>query len=229
MAKRQANTVDKVVEANAVARAQIAPTVDSVWEERIIAQVAAFNRTDDKEFPESAFMVGQVLNEQRISTVKLKKIESACEQLVQSFFKIKHGKNFELFPIFSYIKFTDGIVEAQFNPRLKPYYLELKQQFAVRSLPEFRKLSSVYSQQIYRFLNSWAKLGEATIPLEELHHATNPPPSIRDNYKNFKARVLEIAHKEITTKTSLKYDWEPIKQGKKVTAVKFIFKRGVLA
>lgn len=223
MVKRVKPIDDNVIrESNMIARAQISPVVESVWEERIIAQVASMNKFDDSLFYEQSFMVGQILGWQKISTIKLQKIEKACEQLIQSYFKIKTNKNFALYPIFSLIQYQDGIITAQLNEKLKPHYLELKRVFALRSLPEFRKLSSVYSQQIFRLLNSWANLPVAEIPLEELYHLTNPSPSIRE-YKNFKARVLHIAHREINEKTSIKYDWEPIKLGKKVIAIRFIF------
>lgn len=227
--KRIIHGNDRVVESNAIARAQITPPAESVWEERIIAQVAAYIKRCDGEFPETAFMVGQLIDTKKISNSQLREIEKASQRLVGTTFKLKRGKNFKIYSAFSFIEFEDGIISAKLNQDLKPHYLMLKQQFAVRSLPEFRKLSSVYSQQIYRFLNSWTGLKEATIPLEELHHATNPPPSIWENYKNFRARVLDVSHREINEKTDLKFDWEPIKQGRNVIAIKFIFRRGAAA
>lgn len=225
MAKRQADTKDRAVESNAIARARLSPPADSVWEERIIAQVAAFNRAEDTEFPTTAFMIGQLFDtKKKLDGSRFKEVEASAKKLGSTTFTVyKSRDKFTVYPVFEFIDYDHGIITAKLNQGLKPHYLMLKQQFAVRSLPEFRKLSSVYSQQIYRFLNSWAKLNEATIPLEELIHATNPPPSIRDNYKNFKLRVLDISHREINEKTNLKYDWEPVKDGKKVMAVRFIF------
>lgn len=222
MIKRMKN--DIIRETNDIARAQIVPVANSVWEERVIAQVTAFNRALDKEFPETAFMIGQLIRGQKTSATKYRKIELACEQLIRSYFKIKKGHNFELYPIFAFIKFQDGIIEAQLNPSLKPYYLELKSLYSLRSLPEFCKLSSVYSQQIFRFLNSWSGLPEATIPLKELHLLTTAPDSLKQNFKDFRKRVLEISHKEINEKTGLRYNWEAVKVGRKVTAIRFIFR-----
>lgn len=221
MKKRVKN--DVVKESNEIARAQIVPVANSVWEERIIGQVAAFNRVLDKEFPTTAFMVGQLVEGQKTSSAKYRKIETACEQLIRSYFKIKQGQNFELYPIFSFIKFEDGIISAQINPKLKPHYLELKKQFAVRSLPEFRKLSSVYSQQLFRYLKTWSALQEATRPIEELHHVTSSPESLRKNFKDFRRRVLDVACREINEKTGLRFAWEAQKEGRKVTQIRFIF------
>lgn len=224
--KRQSlHGTDKIVEANEIARAQLAPPAESVWEERIIAQIAAYIKQNDGEFPESAFLVGQIVDTKKVSNSQLREIEKASVRLVSSTFNIKKGKDFTIYAVFSFIKFEDGIISAKFNQDLKKYYYELEKQFAVRSLPEFKKLSSVYSQQIYRFLNSWSGLPEATIPIVQLHHAVNALDYLRGNFKEFRLRVLETAHKEINTKTALKYSWEAIKSGKKVTAIRFIFQQ----
>lgn len=220
------NKPDDVKESNTIARAKLSPAANSVWEERIISQVVAFNRVEEKEFPERSFMIGQLVDTKNISGRQFKEIETAVNKLAGTTFTIyKSKEHFIVFPVFAHIEYDHGIISAQLNQSLKPHYLSLKNQFAIRSLPEFRKLSSVYSQQIFRFLNSWAGLPEAVIPLVELHNVTNPPPSILENYKNFKTRVLDIAHKEINEKTSLKFNWEAVKQGRKVIAVRFVFSR----
>lgn len=225
MATKKKIKIDRLAESNAIARAQLTPPATSIWEERIIAQVTAFNRLLDTDFPDTAFMVGQLVNShKKISTRQLRDIDKASINLIKTYFTVRHGPDsYYRYAVFSYIAFDSGIIMAKLNPDLKPYYLELKKQFAIRSLPEFRELTSVYSQQLFRHINSWGGMTEATVPIEELHHLTNAPPSLRKNFSNFKARVLDVAHKEINAKTSLKYDWKPIKPGKKVTKVQFIF------
>lgn len=224
--KKKLHGNDVILEANEIARAQLTPPAESVWEERIIAQIAAYIRQNDGDFPETAFMVGQLVDTKKVSNSQIKEIEKASTRLVSSTFKVKKGKNFTIYTVFSFIRFETGIIIAKFNQDLKKYYFELEKQFTARSLPEFRLLSSVYSQQIYRFLNSWGGLERADIPIAELYHVTAPPPSIYGVYKNFKVRVLDVAHKEINKKTSLKYSWEPIKSARKVIGIRFIFDLG---
>lgn len=226
MAKRERIKNDTIIESNAIARAQLSPPAGNIWEERIIAQVAAFNRLNDSDFPDTAFLVGQVVNSpKKISTRQLSEIQKAAEKLVSTTFTLYRSRNsFRTYAVFSYIDFDHGIITAKLNPSLKPHYLELKKQFAIRSLPGFRELTSVYSQQFFRFLNSWSNVAEKYITLEELHHVTAAPESFKKDFRNFRLRVLELAHREINTKTNLKYDWEPVKVGKKVVEIRFIFK-----
>ena len=53
----------------------------------------------------------------------------------------------------------------------------------------------------------------------------NTPDSFRANFAEFRRRVLEKAHKDITQKTKLYFEWEPIKKGRAVISVRFIFSK----
>ncbi|MEG1913362.1 MAG: replication initiation protein, partial [Cloacibacillus sp.] len=59
----------------------------------------------------------------------------------------------------------------------------------------------------------------------ELHDLLSTPESFRKDFRQFRIYVLEKAHKDITSKTTLFYEWEPIKQGRSVVSVRFIFAR----
>lgn len=214
---------DIVKESNVIARAQLLPPAESVWEERIIAQVAALNRMNDEEFLEQAFMIGQLVDK-NLDGRTFVAISNACARLAGTTFKLMFSpKRFRVYSVFDYIEYNDGIISARLNQSLKPYYLQLKREFSMRSLPDFRKLSSIYSQQIYRFLCSIRALNDTEVPIERLHFTTTAPDSFRKDFRNFRTRVLEPAEKEINTKTNLKFAWEPIRQGRKVTAIRFIF------
>lgn len=214
-----------VKESNAIARAQLLPPAESVWEERIIAQVAAFNRMDDTEFPEQPFMIGQLVDHKKhIDGRTLASISNACDRLTGTKFKIQYSRShYRIYAVFSYIEYNEGIISAKLNQDLKPYYLQLRREFSMRSLADFRRLSATYSQQIYRFLCSFRALDMTDVTLEQLHFVTTAPDSLKQNFKDFRRRVLEPAETEINEKTNLKYRWEPIKQGRKVVTVRFIF------
>ena len=237
MAKRKANKnirVDKpevVKESNAIARAQLRPQAESVWEERIISQIVAFNRVDDEDFPEADFMLGRLVDgRKKISGYVFQQIGKAVERLASTTYTIYHSrKKYDIFPIFSRISYDNGIISAKLNPELKPYFLQLRREFSMRSLPEFRRLSSIYAQQIYRFLCSVRALEETEVEIERLHFTTTAPESLKADFRKFRTRVLEPAEKEINSKTNLKFRWEPIRQGRKVVAVRFIFNGGAAA
>jgi len=52
----------------------------------------------------------------------------------------------------------------------------------------------------------------------------NTPESFRANFKAFRVRVLEKANKDINgMATELSFEWESVKRGKAVVAVRFVF------
>lgn len=62
-----------------------------------------------------------------------------------------------------------------------------------------------------------------TVSVIELHEMLDTPESFRTNFKELRRWVLEKAHKDIVGKTQLYYEWEPIKRGRAIIAVRFIF------
>ena len=214
-----------VKESNAIARAQLRPQAESVWEERIISQIVAFNRMDDEEFPEADFMLGRLVDgRKKISGYVFQQIGKAVERLASTTYTIYHSRRkYDIFPIFARISYDNGVISAKLNPELKPYFLQLRREFSMRSLPEFRSLSSIYSQQIYRFLCSIRALDDTDVDIERLHFTTTAPESLKADFRKFRTRVLEPAEKEINSKTNLKFHWEPIRRGRKVVAIRFIF------
>jgi plasmid replication initiation protein len=224
-----------VKESNNIARARISPSSSTVWDERIISAIAARNTIDDTEFQEHKLDLRTLYETKKLSTLQFTEAKRAIRDLARKTFEIPNGhRGISVFPIFARLEINDdGVITGCLNPKLKPHYLELRQQFSIRSLPDFQALSSTYSQKLYRFLCSWRGLPEVTISLAELHHALDVPQSFKADFRNFRIRVLDVAHREIsavalksTEKKPLEFDWEPIREGRqKVTAVRFVFDR----
>ena len=130
-------------------------------------------------------------------------------------------------PIFSIIGVNDnGTIVAQLNKALKDYFLNLNSgEFTLLCLPEFRQLTSIYSQILYRYLLSWRANGVVVVQIDELYDVLGVPPSIKKDFRNFRLRVLVPAQKEITDKTSLFFTWEGKTEGsRKITAIEFNFR-----
>lgn len=218
-----------VKESNVIARARLymPNKTKSVWDERIISLIVAKNRVDDTVFQTHSIGFKELADVKKLSTDQHREIKRSVRNLAQANFGIPKGQRGETFyPIFAMIDIDDdGNITAQINAVLKPHYLELKKRFALRELPEFRKLTGVYSQNLFRFLNSWCKTEiEIVVSLEELHGLLGTPPSFRKHFGIFRTNVLDVTHKEINDATSLEYDWEAVKEGKrKVVAVRFVF------
>lgn len=155
-----------------------------------------------------------------------KELKKAAHSLLDQKLFRKIGKNgFQGYTLFATIIYENGIITGEFHQDLKPFFLEVKKKFTRLSFNQYLKLPSVYSQQLFGFLQSWHDQPEIEIPVQELHEMLDTPESLRKDFRNFRLRVLEKAHKDITGLTSLRYEWEPVKKGRAVVAVRFIFSR----
>ena len=155
-----------------------------------------------------------------------KELKQAAHSLLDQKLFRKIGKNgFQGYTLFATIIYENGLITGEFHQELKPFFLEVKKKFTRMSLKQYLKLPSIYSQQLFGFLQSWHDQPEIEVPVSELHEMLNTPESVRKNFAEFKRRALEKAHKDITGLTSLRYEWEPVKKGRAVVAVRFIFSR----
>ena len=65
--------------------------------------------------------------------------------------------------------------------------------------------------------------GWLIIDLDEFHHAMEATSSYKANFGRLRARVIEPAIQELQVKDGWKIDWGVIKDGRKVSALKFKF------
>lgn len=72
-------------------------------------------------------------------------------------------------------------------------------------------------------MKSWENPnGVADIRLDALYNLLSFPANMRNNFKFVRTKAIEQAEKEINEKTELKFRWEPIKEGCKVVAIRFV-------
>ena len=157
-----------------------------------------------------------------------KQLREAAYHLVDQKIERRTGKNsFKLYTLFSTIEYKDGIIIGEFHKDLKPFFITALCNFTRLSLKDYLNLQSIYSQKIFGFLKSWDDKPEITIEVEELHRILETPISLKTNFKDFRRRVLEQSYKDITKKTSLKYEYETIRTGRKITSIRFIFSKKI--
>lgn len=212
--------------------------LSSLWGPRIIAAITALVHDEDEDFREYEIdlfgFVRSTLPSVRVprnlSGEVIRQIDVAIKELMNTLitFEDKDGQGerykayFNIFYFCAYFPRL-GKIKASFAPQMKPFFLDLKSHFTLYPLTEFLGLGSMYSQKLYEFLSSWKSAPSVKVPLEQLYDVLDVAESYRRFYGKFRQDVLDPAEREINGKTSLRYTWEPVKTGRKVTSVIFRF------
>lgn len=118
-----------------------------------------------------------------------------------------------------------GTVTLRFTPEIAPHLLQLKTQFTKYKLAQASALRSIYSWRLLELLAQCESTGWRQITLDEFHHAMETPEGYKANFKDCRRWVVEPAVKELCEKDGWLIEWTPIKTGRKVTALRFEFKR----
>jgi plasmid replication initiation protein/phenylpyruvate tautomerase PptA (4-oxalocrotonate tautomerase family) len=116
----------------------------------------------------------------------------------------------------------DMYVKLSFHPDLKPYLLQLKSNFTLLDIRNFVRLHSGSTMRIYELLKQYENTNskQREISLETLKNmlgVTDKYPM----YGNFKQKILEEAQRRINESTDITFTFEEIKDGRKVTAIRF--------
>ena len=119
---------------------------------------------------------------------------------------------------FSYLKYKDGFIEYSFDPRLKPFLLNLKSNFTMYNLDNVLRLKTNYAIQTYELLmkNKGMKSFEMTI--EDFKEYLHFPKSYQNGeLKRFLVKIQE----EIKENTTLQFDFTFKKNGHSFSEILF--------
>src|SRR5574344_715047 len=199
-------------------------------EAKIIAKLTTMIKKEDEDFKEHIFKVSDLLKELGLGNQNYIALEQSIDRLMSRIIEIKpdtknkKGENDILKITFVssciYRHSTSEIV-LRYDPNLKPYFLQLNQNFTKYFLKNILELKSFYSIRIYEMLKQYEKLRERVIEIDHLRKMLEIQPSEYKLYADLKKRVLLTAEKEINEKTDLLVSFEEIKTIRKITAVRF--------
>ena len=114
-----------------------------------------------------------------------------------------------------------GMVSLTFDPLLKPYLLQLKGNFTSSKLEMLLSFKSQYTMRMYALLKQYQRLQMREVELEQLRHMLGLRNDQYKMYAYFKRDILESTQKELAKKSDLTFEYEEIKYGRKVKAIRF--------
>jgi plasmid replication initiation protein len=112
-----------------------------------------------------------------------------------------------------------GLVKIRLDDDMKPYLLDLQENFTQYNLIYTLAMRSQYSTRLYELLKSYQYKKYVIFDIEELKRLL-----FAENYKNgkdFRKRVLDTAAREINKLADIWVTYELIKEGRKFVEIRF--------
>lgn len=126
------------------------------------------------------------------------------------------------FPWFSKIHYknNEGVILVNLDLDFKKILLEVKKKiFYDITIP--LNFTSMYSKRLYYYLKSFEDTGWRIDNIDELRSKLECPKSY-DNYSDFKRYVLNPAYGEINNNSDILFNYQTIKEGRKIAKIKFL-------
>lgn len=114
-----------------------------------------------------------------------------------------------------------GIIKLCLSENLKPFLLQLKDNYTEYRLSNILKFKSLFSFRFYELLKQFQKMKHKVISVKELKKNLGIENSKR-LYGDFKRRILETSQKEINSQTDISFDFKEIKRRSSVDKIEFI-------
>jgi plasmid replication initiation protein len=212
-------------------------------ESKLVLKVLAQIKEEDKDFKDyeivvDSYMDNQIQNEFKkikkqhgnfkIPDKRGDRIRLFCDNLLHKTIHIPlEGEDWLLTNWFSSFEWKDkrNTIFAHFDPKLKPYLLELKEAFGYSNIEYLLTFRSSYSVKFYMLLKTlqsyWylkVKGHDDEIPLEWFRGWLGLTNEYK-KYNDFKRFVLLKAQKELS-KSDVSFEFEELKTGRKVTHLK---------
>ena len=196
----------------------------TVREQRFVLLMASQIHPDDDRFT-----FYEIETKKLISLMGLEKDKRAYERLKEMItrlqtriMKIQEPKQeVRVSWIASSVYRDDGTIEFEFSERLKPYLLQLKKEFTSYRLKDVIQLKSSYSIRLYELLKQFQRTRKRRVKLDELKLYLGIDPGKYKLYGHFKKKVLLVAQDELEKRSDIRFEFEEVKEGRKVVAFEF--------
>lgn len=214
----------RAYQANALVRAPLKLTH---VEARIFALALSCIHQDQTELPGISIPLSRVMTQKKGGSI-YETIRDACKSLMSKVVSIESQtgskKRFTAYSIISYIDLNEGTgyLSGNFAPEIKPFLLQLAEQYTHVEIETLLTLKSAHAHRLYWLLKSWDDVGIWEVDFDTLRKQVlgDDNDVTYTLFYDFKRYVLEPALRELYS-LGWVITYEPVKDGKKVKAVRF--------
>jgi len=123
---------------------------------------------------------------------------------------------------------NEGSITVMFTDSIMPYLSQVRDQFVIYNLKEVSNFKSIHSIRLYEQIQQFKDTGYFVKSLSQLRNIF----AVGNKYKNYndlKKKTFAHAVKEINKHYHIDLDFQEIKEGRKVAAIKFTFNKTKIA
>lgn len=186
--------------------------------------ISKISKTDDKFFKTILNIdeISKIINTDKNCLYNY--VKKICCNLGSKTLKIydKSKHEYTIYPWFSKLSYKNnsGTIELEFNDKINPFLLLIKNNFTAYELKNIINMNSKHSIRLYELLKQYEKIGYRKLDINDFKKILVLKNSYYA-YSNIKLRVLEPAKKEIEKYSDIKFDYIEIKKGRKVIGLNF--------
>jgi plasmid replication initiation protein len=155
-------------------------------------------------------------------------LNKACRKLMKTDLTLARNESMELWQInvCSMAKYNkkEGSITIQFTDSIMPYLAQVREKFVLYNLKEIANFNSIYTTRLYELIQEFKDTGYLVKSIDRLRNIFSVGNRFK-LYSDFKKRTFDHACKEINNNHELNLGYEEIKEGRKVVAIKFVFKK----
>ncbi len=122
-----------------------------------------------------------------------------------------------------FYKDGDGEIAITFSHQITPFLVQLKKHFTSYQLSKAAALRSTYSWRLFENLERFRSTGVWEVDIEQFHNIMETPKSYRANFAQCRRWVIDPAISELAAQTNISAEVEPVKRGRKVAKLRFLF------
>lgn len=198
-------------------------------EQRILVSMVAKLDRGTTEFPVQKIRIDDICELAGTDSSNMyRRIDEITDNLVEKTVDIRkrdeEGREtgFRKYPVFQTCEYDkgSGYIRAQFNDKMSPFLLRLKERFTLYLVTVFLRLRSKYSTQIYEILKMRQGLCRYKVSVEEFRRTLN----LEDKYSRFyqlKRRVIEQAREEMREKADIYFTYKVQRKNNSPQSIEF--------
>lgn len=155
-------------------------------------------------------------------------LKQAIDKLIKTDIRVEKpdNKGFWRINVCSMAEYNkhSGSITVNFTDHIMPYLAQVRQKFTLYNLKEISNFGSLYTTRLYELLQDFKTTGWMLKSVEELRESLAVGTKFK-SYNDFKKYTFAHACLEINDNYDMNLTFEEIKTGRKIVAVKFLFKQ----